>query len=96
MRGGVKKARLEFERLWTDGNFSKVHIRLHTGRSHQIRVQFSSRGFALVGDCKYNPNADNKTNIALFAYKLSFYHPVTKEKMTFEVDMPKRYPFNLF
>ena len=53
MRGGVKKARLEFTRL-TAGETSLVHIRLHTGRSHQIRVQFSSRGFPLVGDHKYS------------------------------------------
>ena len=51
-RAGVKAARLEFTRL-ADGNPSLVRIRLHTGRSHQIRVQFSSRGFPLVGDHKY-------------------------------------------
>ena len=52
MRGGVKKARLEFRRL-TQGETSLVRVRLHTGRSHQIRVQFSSRGYPLVGDHKY-------------------------------------------
>ena len=51
-RAGVKKARLEFRRL-SAGETSLVHVRLHTGRSHQIRVQFSSRGFPLVGDHKY-------------------------------------------
>lgn len=51
-RKGVKKARLEFQRL-TDQKPSLVRIRLHTGRSHQIRVQFASRGFPLVGDRKY-------------------------------------------
>lgn len=51
-RGGVKKARLEFTRL-SAGEKSLVRIRLHTGRSHQIRVQFSSRGYPLVGDHKY-------------------------------------------
>jgi len=51
-RKGVKLARLEFNRLRA-GETSLVHIRLHTGRSHQIRVQFSSRGFPLVGDHKY-------------------------------------------
>ena len=73
-----------------------MEIHLETGRSHQIRVQYSSRGFPLVGDAKYNPNHDGKTSIALFAKKLSFYHPVTKEKMEFEGEMPKRYPFSLF
>lgn len=51
-RSGVKKARLEYKRL-TAGAQSLVRIRLHTGRSHQIRVQFSSRGYPLVGDRKY-------------------------------------------
>ncbi len=57
MRGGVKKARLEFKRL-SAGETSLVRIRLHTGRSHQIRVQFSSRGFPLVGDHKYGSRCE--------------------------------------
>ncbi len=57
MRGGVKKARLEFRRL-SSGQTSLVRIRLHTGRSHQIRVQFSSRGFPLVGDRKYGSRTE--------------------------------------
>lgn len=57
MRRGVKKARLEFTRL-TEGEVSLVRIRLHTGRSHQIRVQFASRGFPLVGDHKYGAKDD--------------------------------------
>ena len=52
-RGGVKKARLEYTRLETDGETSLVRIRLHTGRSHQIRVQFASRKHPLLGDHKY-------------------------------------------
>ena len=56
-RGGVKKARLEYKRL-TAGAQSLVRIRLHTGRSHQIRVQFSSRGYPLVGDRKYGARDD--------------------------------------
>lgn len=51
-RAGVKKARLEFTRL-TQAEYSLVRIRLHTGRSHQIRVQFASRGYPLLGDHKY-------------------------------------------
>ena len=58
-RAGVKPARLEFNRI-TAGDNSLVHIRLHTGRSHQIRVQFSSRGFPLVGDHKYGSRAEKK------------------------------------
>ena len=69
-RGGVKKARLEFQRL-AAGEESLVRIRLHTGRSHQIRVQFSSRGFPLVGDHKYG-SRDEKTSPMLFSCSITF------------------------
>ncbi len=69
-RGGVKKARLEFRRL-TAGEESLVRIRLYTGRSHQIRVQFSSRGFPLVGDHKYG-SRDEKTAPMLFSCRITF------------------------
>ena len=69
-RKGVKPARLEFIRL-TAGETSLVRIRLHTGRSHQIRVQFASRGFPLVGDHKYG-SRDEQTAPMLFSCRLSF------------------------
>ena len=69
-RQGVKKARLEFRRL-TAGETSLVHIRLHTGRSHQIRVQFASRGFPLAGDKKYG-GKDDFTAPMLFSRRLTF------------------------
>lgn len=72
MRGGVKKARLEFTRL-TSGEESLVRVRLHTGRSHQIRVQFASRGYPLVGDHKYGAR-DNAPAPMLFSCKLTFPH----------------------
>ena len=68
-RKGVKYARLEFHRL-TAGEQSLVHIRLHTGRSHQIRVQFSSRGFPLVGDHKYG-SRDTAAAPMLFSCRIS-------------------------
>ena len=74
---------------------SLVKINLKTGRSHQIRVQFSSRNHPLYGDQKYNKNT-KKDNIALFAGELSFIHPVTKEVMDFKLDLPNRYPYNIF
>ncbi|MBQ3193559.1 MAG: RNA pseudouridine synthase [Oscillospiraceae bacterium] len=80
MRGGVKKARLEFRRL-SAGETSLVQIRLHTGRSHQIRVQFSSRGFPLVGDHKYG-SRDERTAPMLFSCRITF--PWGKETKTFE------------
>lgn len=80
-RGGVKKARLEFTRLATDGETTLVRIRLHTGRSHQIRVQFSSRGFPLVGDHKYG-SRDNRTAPMLFSCRITF--PYQGETRSFE------------
>lgn len=79
-RGGVKKARLEFIRL-SEGEQSLVRIRLHTGRSHQIRVQFSSRGFPLVGDHKYG-SRDEKTAPMLFSCRICF--PYRGETVQFE------------
>ena len=77
MRGGVKKARLEFTRL-SGGETSLVRIRLHTGRSHQIRVQFSSRGFPLVGDHKYGAK-DSSPAPMLFSCRIAFpYQGATK------------------
>ena len=69
-RAGVKAARLEFTRL-TAGETSLVRVRLHTGRSHQIRVQFSSRGFPLVGDHKYGSRDDAAAPL-LFSCRLTF------------------------
>ena len=71
-RKGVKQARLEFTRL-TAGESSLVRIRLHTGRSHQIRVQFASRGYPLVGDHKYGARDDSDTPM-LFSCALTFPH----------------------
>jgi len=79
-RGGVKKARLEFRTL-SPGEESLVRIRLHTGRSHQIRVQFSSRGFPLVGDHKYG-SRDERTAPLLFSCCLTF--PWKGRQMRFE------------
>ena len=69
-RKGVKPARLEFERL-TDTDPALIHVRLHTGWSHQIRVQFASRGFPLVGDHKYG-SRDVRTAPLLFSCRLTF------------------------
>lgn len=80
MRGGVKKARLEFTRL-TAGEESLVRVRLHTGRSHQIRVQFASRGYPLVGDHKYGAR-DSVSAPMLFSCRLTF--PYRGKTLQFE------------
>ena len=80
MRGGVKKARLEFQRL-TLQSPALVRIRLHTGRSHQIRVQFASRGYPLVGDHKYGAR-DDRSAPMLFSCKLTF--PYKNNTRSFE------------
>lgn len=80
-RGGVKKAKLEYVCL-RKGETSLVRIRLHTGRSHQIRVQFSSRGFPLVGDHKYG-SRDEVTSPMLFSCKITF--PFKGETKSFEI-----------
>ena len=90
-----KEAILEYELVDLKNNLSLVRIDLKTGRSHQIRVQFSSRGYPLYGDQKYNKKAV-KAQIALYATTLSFYHPISGEKLTFNCDLPNIYPFNLF
>ena len=93
-----KEARLKYKRIGynKDNDYSLVEVFLYTGRSHQIRVQFASRGYSLVGDQKYGEIRDNKTNIALYSHKLVFNHPTTKERVEFNLDIPKRYPFDLF
>lgn len=90
-----KYSKLEYQVLKEKDYLSLVKINLITGRSHQIRVQFSSRKHPLVGDSKYGNNKDN-INIALFAESITFNHPTTKEKLTFKLDIPNRYPFNMF
>ena len=79
-RKGVKKARLEYSCTHFETT-SLVQIRLHTGRSHQIRVQFSSRGYPLVGDHKYG-SKDKETNPMLFSCRITF--PYQKELRSFE------------
>ena len=91
-----KYSKLIYEVIDIKENKTLVKINLITGRSHQIRVQFSSRNYPLFGDQKYNKNAKKNEQIALFAKKLEFIHPTTKEKMNFEINLPNIYPWTLF
>ena len=79
-----KLASLEYKVLTYNQeiNLSVLQILLHTGRHHQIRVQFSSRGHSIYGDQKYGGRGHGK-QIALWAYSLTIMHPITKEEMTF-------------
>ena len=81
-----KYANLEYDVLKYNEeiNLSVVRVHLHTGRHHQIRVQFSSRDHSIYGDQKYGGRGHGK-QIALWAYSLSFLHPVTRERMEFKV-----------
>ena len=80
---GAKKAALEYRAVSQKEGLTLVDVRLFTGRHHQIRVQLSSAGTPIWGDQKYNPQAIPGQQIALFAYSLSFEHPVLHERMTF-------------
>ena len=91
-----KKAILEYKKIKTIDNLNLIEIKLHTGRSHQIRVQLSNNGNPLYGDQKYNSKAKVGEQLALFSKKLEFYHPTTKELLSFELDLPDREPFNRF
>ena len=98
-RKGVKKAVLDYETLSTlhldNGDISLIRVLLHTGRTHQIRVQFSSRKLCLLGDKKYGSKLD--CPIALFSNKITLTHPETKKEMIFEAEPDyTKFPFNKF
>lgn len=99
-RKGVKEASLEYKVLSTaehpeHGKISLVLIKLHTGRTHQIRVQFASRKMPLLGDGKYG-SRDNHCETALWSRRLFFKHPITGENVEAVSMPPKEYPWNLF
>lgn len=85
---GAKAARLEFEKLCTDGSLSLIRIRLYTGRHHQIRVQLANHGFPVWGDTKYNSKFRFARNvsIALFACEYSFVHPYKNRVITIKAE----------
>ena len=82
----AKRAKLDYEVLKYNEeiDLSVVRVLLHTGRHHQIRLQLANIGHSIYGDQKYGTRGRGK-QIALWAYKLSFIHPVTKEEMSFKV-----------
>lgn len=94
-RAGVKDARLAYRVLAQAEGLTLVRVRLFTGRTHQIRVQFSSRGWPLTGDGKYG-SRNNRCAPALWSAELHFAHPVTGETLTFRSQPPEAYPWTLF
>lgn len=79
---GGKEALLDYEVLDNHEGLSLVKIHLHTGRPHQIRVQFAAIGHPLYGDQRYG-SGNNKEGIALWSHKITCQHPTLKERMTF-------------
>ncbi len=95
-RKGVKSAVLDYELIGTRDRFSLLKINLHTGRTHQIRVQLSSRGLPLVGDRRYGAPKSDFSGIALLSCSLTLPHPQGGEQMTFTAPFPTDAPWNFF
>lgn len=95
MRKGVREAKLSYRVLAETEDLTLVRVRLHTGRTHQIRVQFSSRNLPLLGDIRYGSKDANCT-AALWSFRLALKHPVTGETIDITQPPPKQYPWNLF
>ncbi len=82
-RRGVKKAKLSYTVLERFNTETLVRVKLYTGRTHQIRVQFASRKMPIVGDRKYGGRA-NERGIELYSFRISFIHPITGEKLDYK------------
>ena len=90
----VQEARLSYQVLNRVQDLTRVRIQLHTGRTHQIRAQFSGRGWPLVGDRKYGI-PDEAEEIALWSYRLAFHHPYSGKPMEFILEPPLDYPWSI-
>jgi len=94
---GAKFAELEYRTVEENSGLTLADITLHTGRSHQIRVQMNAIGTPVFGDMRYGGEKAKKGYLALWAYYLAFTHPVSKERLVFRVEPPKdNTPWNLF
>lgn len=91
---GVQEAILHYQLISQADGMSRVRIQLVTGRTHQIRTQFASRGLPLVGERKYAVLEDD-CEIALWSHRIVFTHPVTGERMEFVKEPPLRYPWTV-
>lgn len=94
LQKGVQEAILTYQVQAKTEELTRVRIQLQTGRTHQIRAQFSGRGMPLVGDRKYSLLEDD-CEIALWSYRLAFSHPGTGEPMEFVLQPPEVYPWTV-
>ena len=90
---GVQEAILDYQVVHQTESMSRIRIQLKTGRTHQIRVQFASRGMPLVGERKYSTRED-PCEIALWSHSIGFRHPGTGKWVTFSKDPPECYPWS--
>ena len=98
-RKGVRDAKLSYRVLASvrqeETTLTLVRVCLHTGRTHQIRVQFASRGMPLLGDIRYG-SRDRHCDAALWSCRLCFCHPVSRKTVDIACSPPDQYPWNLF
>lgn len=90
----VQEAILTYQVINHTDDLTRVRIQLHTGRTHQIRAQFSGRNLPLVGDRKYGIGKDD-CEIALWSYRLAFKHPYSGKPMEFILEPPQDYPWSI-
>lgn len=92
MDNGGKKSITHYRKVESNNDFSLIELHLETGRTNQIRVQMSSIGHPVVGDRKYGSGVSPIMNrLALHAHLLAFEHPITQQKMVFELPIPKEF-----
>lgn len=98
-RKGVKLATLEYQTVGSavilDASVTLLKIKLHTGRTHQIRVQFASRRLPLLGDVKYG-GRKNDIKLSLWSHEISFNHPISGKRLEFRLPPPDSVPWNIF
>ena len=93
-RAGVKKASLDYQTVASSNGLSLLRVQLHTGRTHQIRVQLASRSLPLAGDRRYGAPKNDVSCLCLCAHKLQFPHPSNGKPLTFSVTPPNAFPWS--